>query len=390
VIANSVKMYKTHLARWGFNKYHKTGDVRFVHQTRRSRTVAGKRGEHTIRSNVSNGGDLLDTQRRARGTTGEIFYSEEDPATPEHPEHWTSQSPPKHSLYRGPGYTSPCDGDEQVSEHDSSVIPSAVVLRRNLHRHHHRGNRRISFEKQAQKSLTQAYSIHHDRRQTQAREYVARNLVNPQGLWVPERLFSLIDLYIAVSVARGTRNSGQVKRYNNLETSIYDTNADLEFYQACQEVTGILGQGQIERAITPLKTAFTLFAELLRNQKPAIVYQLLEVLLYLIPRGKTEHLQAIRTYLRSFAIIALPRHHPLCQIYVLVSHVDAGILEDVLLTALKCNTDALERNLDPKSAAVLLGRSISQPTAQSLSSSPIKPASVVAQTLGDFLQRGAQ
>jgi hypothetical protein len=387
--ANSIKMYKTHLARWGFNKYRKPVGVRFVHQTRTSRTVAGKRGEDTIRGKVSEDRDLLDTEHRARGTTGEIFNSEKDPVTPEHVEHWTSESPTKPSSSRGPRYTSPCDGDEQVSEHDSSLIPSAVV-RRNFHRHHHRGNRLISFEKQAQKSLTQAYSIHHDRRQTQAREYVARNLVNPQGLWVPERLFSLIDLYIAVSVARGTRNSGQVKRYNNLETSIYDTNADLEFYLACQEVTGFLGQGQIERAITPLKTAFTLFAELLRNQKPAIVYQLLEVLLYLIPRGQTEHLQAIRTYLRGFAIIALPRHHPLCQIYVLVSHVDAGILEDVLLTALKCNSDALERNLDPQSAAVLLGRSISHPTAQSLSSSPTKPASVVAQTLGDFLQRGAQ
>ena len=210
MIANSVKIYKTHLARWGFNKNRKMGDFRFVHQTRTSRTVAGKRGEHTIRGKVSDDGDILDSQRRARGTTGEKFNPEKDPLTPEHVEHWTSQSPPKPNSSRGPRYTSPCDRDEPVGEHDSSLIRSAVVVRTNFHRPHHRGNRLIPLEKQAQNTLTQAYSVHHDGRQTQARDFVARNLVNPQGLWVPERLFSLIDLYIAVSGC---------KRYKNFRSS---------------------------------------------------------------------------------------------------------------------------------------------------------------------------
>jgi hypothetical protein len=121
-----------------------------------------------------------------------------------------------------------------------------------------------------------------------------------------------------------------------------------------------------------------------------MIRQFFEILLYLVPRGKPEHLKAIRTYLKIVASITLPRNHPLRNIHILIAQVDAGMLETVLQMALKCNSDSLGRNLDPESTEILLGRSISAAPAQTLTDGPTEIAGVVAETLRKFLQHGAE
>ena len=385
-------MYKKHITKWSFKKYRKRGYPGYIHQTRTSRAVAGKGTELAIRSPPSDDGDLLQYNEPppAHGTTDKEFGLERDPETPGDVEYGKSYISPKSSSSRGPRYTNTPLENEQDGDQDVSLISSAVVSRRNVDYYHYEEDRILPFNKRAQKHLTPGHNFHYHCRKIQAKHQVARILVNPQVLRLPEELFFLIDTYISISVAINTRNVSQIIPCNDLTTSLYDTHTDIKFYRACQKITSLLEQGHNDQATAPLMAAFSLVPELLRNQKPGMIYQLLEILLYIIPRGKSEHVLAIRNHLRIIATRALSKHHPLRDIHDLVSQVDADILEAVLQRALRCNRDALERNLDPQSTAFFLGRSIIASPAQSSTSSPMKTASVVAESLSDFLHRGAK
>jgi hypothetical protein len=142
----------------------------------------------------------------------------------------TSHLCPKPRPSRGLIPTHDLSEIEQIDEQGGSPISSAVTLRTSVEKHYQGESILPRVERRARKRLKQAYPSHRHCHQTRSMAHVARNLVNPQVLWIPERLFSLIDIYIALSVVESTRTYGQIAPYNDLTTSLNETNTDIQFY----------------------------------------------------------------------------------------------------------------------------------------------------------------
>ena len=312
-------MYKTRLAQWQLAKHNRSSDMAFVLRKKKQHDALGKRCNFVIR------GKAVTSQQADR------YFCEQRKANRAIEEAPLDVPTPAHVQC-----SSDLDGDPHPDTDDNNVIGSNLSdsatrkLKRRIIPHHlGTGNKNKLPPRQAYRTIKMKASS----------PTLLRTLASPDIFLQPERLFTIIPVYVSsfiASVTTWTSRDGKFSTHNN------DTINPLPFYHFSRKATGKFKSGNSLQGRVLLSKAFALLPQMLRKANPHTFYVLLDTFLWLRKEGFVGIYALMQDYIAQLARAMLPAKD-LCQEIWLKLSVHDPEQVDLVEQTQRCIWDALSR-----------------------------------------------
>jgi hypothetical protein len=318
-------MYKSRLAQWQLAKHKRSSDMAFVHRKKKQRDAQGKTSNFVIRGKAVTSEQVNRYFREQRKTNRASEKVPMDVPTPAHIECFSDLDDDTH-----PDAADNCMADSTSSDIDSSSLRAISKLNRRETTHHlGTGNNNNIQCRPAYRTI---------KMKTQ-NPTLLRALTSPDIFLQPERLFTIIPIYInsfITSATTWTSRDGKLSIHNN------NTINPLPFRHFSHQAIGELKSGSILQGRIFLSKACALLPQMLQNGNPHTLYVILDTFLWLREEGLVGIYALIQNYIAQLVRIVLPSQALVQEIWLKLSAHDPEQLDLVKQTQ-RCIWDAMSR-----------------------------------------------
>jgi hypothetical protein len=340
LISGSVKIYKSRITQWGFDKKNKASDVEFVLRKKMHRDAVHKNTFFTVR------GRLLDMKSFLKYVKRHHLLERTsiEANTADTPEHITYQTPAA-SPHSQSEVNELNDASNDADGGLEGVSDNDRLADYNL------GHTTVSGYGCAQQNTQTALFVSEVQdlyRWLFDQPSLTRTLELPESMRLSERLFLLIPTYIAGAVRKGfwALDAGGFLISTTLTDKTH-SGAAAQFNDNALLALEALDQGRFVEARQAFEKAFAHLPSMIRYDLPGTINVYLIVLRNMTTEGFPELADMLRRHMKDVAEKVLPPQNPASQIYAVMSEVDPDQLSNVLDKASECRNDSLARNLAP-------------------------------------------
>ena len=325
LIAYSIKMYRSRISKWGWDKNKSKKDMVFVLHKMRAREIEGKKTTFNIKGHVVTEEDVIRYFKKAGGLKKKAGTRE-------------VVTTPRGVTYRTPS-PEPSWGD--VEEEDE--VPSPAFGFRNSRFHPPtEKHSNITTQSLENGSMLSYMPIDSVRQFFSSDPSLSPSISPPIRFQIPEIVLSSIDTYFSASIASGnwvTNAEGFCINIHSDDTASDTYNGDI--YGA----RNLLDHKRYVEARRALSKASALIPRILRAEKPSTLNSFLYNTVCMINFGYPEVSMLLLQHISATASVILPDGHPWKLICEYLGKIERDQVEDAIFRFWEAAIDASARNL---------------------------------------------